>query len=53
MYSVYKGDEVIAFGTLYQIAKQLNVKYKTVLFYGTPAYRNRTSNNARRLIKID
>lgn len=51
MYSVYKGDKEIAFGTIEEIAIQLNVKEDTVRFYGRPVYLRRTSERARRLVK--
>lgn len=53
MYSVYKGDKEIAFGTIEEIAIQLNVKEDTVRFYGRPVYLRRTSENARRLVKVE
>lgn len=53
MYSVYKGDVEIAFGTLVEIAEKLNIKVESVKFYGTASYIKRTSENARRLVKIE
>ena len=53
MYSVYKCQKEIAFGTIDEIAAKLKIKPKSVLFYGTPSYINRTSENARRLVKVD
>lgn len=53
MYSVYKGDKEIAFGTIEEIADQLKIKPESVLFYGTPSYVNRTSENGRRLVKVE
>lgn len=53
MYSVYKGDKEIAFGTINEIAAKLNVKEDTVKFYGTSTYMSRTSENGRRLVKIE
>lgn len=53
MYSVYKNDCEIAFGTIEEIAKQLNVKVETVFFYGTPSWRKRSSENAKRLVKAE
>jgi hypothetical protein len=41
IYIVYKGDEVITHGTLYECAQKLKVRPDTVKFYGTPAHRNR------------
>lgn len=42
-YTVYKGDNIIANGTLGECAAQLQVKPNTILFYGTPTYKKRTS----------
>lgn len=53
MYSVYKGDKEIAFGTINEIAAKLKIKPESVLFYGTPTYMNRTSENGRRLVKAE
>ena len=43
-YSMYKGDKEIAFGTIEEIAKKLNISVKTVKFYGTPTYKKRNKN---------
>lgn len=53
MYSLYKGDEEIAFGTLEEIASKLKIKVDSVKFYLTPTWINRTSGNARRLVKVE
>lgn len=53
MYSVYKGDKEIAFGTIEEIAVQLKIKEDTVRFYGRPVYLRRTSENGRRLVKVE
>jgi hypothetical protein len=53
IYSIYKGDKEIAFGTIEEIAAKLKIKVDSVLFYGTPTYINRTSENARRLVKVN
>lgn len=53
MYSVYKGDKEIAFGTLEEIASKLKIKVDSVKFYATPTWINRTSDNARRLVKVE
>lgn len=39
-YSLYKGDEEIAFGTIEEIAKKLGIREKTVYFYKSNYYRN-------------
>lgn len=44
MYSLYKGEEEIAFGTIEEIAKKIGVKESTVRFYGTPSSQKRYKN---------
>lgn len=44
MYSLYKGDTEIAFGTLEEIANKMNIKVQTVKFYGTPSSKKRYKN---------
>lgn len=36
-YALYKGEECLAIGTIDEIAKQQNVKWKTIMFYHSPA----------------
>ncbi len=52
-YAMYKGDECIAVGNIYQIAKKLNIKIETIRFYLTPTYKKRVkkSKNRRELIE--
>ena len=51
-YALYKGDELLAFGTIKEISDQLKIKENTLHYYKTPSYIKRTSEKARRLIKI-
>ena len=52
-YAVYKGDQILVVGTLEECAKKLNVKPGTILFYGTPSYIKRTTEeNGRRVVRI-
>ena len=51
-YALYKGDELLAMGTAKEIAKELGITEKVVRYYSSPAYIRRTSEKARRLIKI-
>lgn len=54
VYALYKGDELLAMGTVPEIAKLMGVIERTIWFYGTPTYaKRRPTFNARRLIKID
>lgn len=40
-YALYKGEELLIIGTIQEIAKNQNVKEKTILFYQSPAYLKR------------
>lgn len=55
-YALYRGDELLAVGTLQEIARSMNVSVKTIIHYGTPAWKYRENgdwNNSRILIKIE
>lgn len=54
MYALYKGEELIAMGTMLQITFKTGVKLRTIQFYKTPTYKKRCKNskNRRELIKI-
>lgn len=54
MWALYKGEELLATGTLIQIAKELGVKYRTIYFYTTDAYKKRIkgSKNRREIVKL-
>lgn len=56
-YAVYKGDKLLGIGTLDELAKELKVKKRTILFYARPIYQKRglgsKSNNRRITIKLD
>lgn len=41
VYAVYDNDTFIDVGTYEELAKRLNVKKSTLIFYGTPAGRER------------
>lgn len=54
IYALYRGEKFIAIGTKKELAELLNVKWKTISFYGTPAYKKRTNQaKSRRLVCID
>lgn len=52
-YAVYKGEEILAMGTIKEIAKELKIKPESVKYYGTGVYTVRTSEKARRLVCLD
>ena len=37
--AVYKGDSLLAVGTIKECAHAMGVKYRTILHYQTPAYK--------------
>ena len=39
IYVLYKGDNMIAMGTLEEVAEKMNVKQSTILWYTTPSAR--------------
>lgn len=55
VYSLYKGDNEIAFGIVKEIANKIGVKEKTILFYTTPTYKKRVlkSKNRRELVVVE
>ena len=56
-YALYKGDELLAFGTREEICKQMNIKRKTFEYFRSNAYKerikNRKARNYRSIIRID
>ena len=54
IYALYKGDKLLADGTLLQIAHKMGVKLKTIKFYKTPTYlkRRKNSKNFRELVEL-
>ena len=53
-YTLYKGEKILATGTIKEIAEKMKVKEKSICFYGTPCYLKRgkgeKSNNRRILV---
>ena len=41
VYALYRGDEILAIGTIEEIAKQTGLKRETVRKYGTPSERKK------------
>lgn len=55
--AIYKGEELPAMGTLDEVAEELNVDRKTIMFYSTPTYKRRLASrnvkSARELVWLD
>ena len=47
-YSLYKGEEILASGTIKEIAGMLRVKPRTIAFYLTPTYKKRIAKGKNR-----
>ena len=52
-YAVYKGEECLAIGNIYQLAQKLNVKVKTIQFYTTPTYKKRCKKSKNRKVLVE
>lgn len=54
-WALYKGEDILAEGTLKEIAKQTGVKVTSLIFYRSDAYRRRMkpNGNSRSLICLD
>lgn len=56
-YTLYKGEEILATGTIKEIAEKMKVKETTIHFYNTPCYfkrgRGERSNKRRILVCLD
>jgi len=48
-YALYKGEKLVAMGTIQEIAKECNVKDRTIKFYTTPTYKKRCKRSFNRL----
>ena len=53
-YALYKGDELLYIGTMYQLMEKYNIKENTFRFYMTPTYKKRLKDGdkKRRLICV-
>lgn len=54
-YALYNGDELLAFGTIKEISKQLNIREDSIRRYGTKCYKKNKKDlqNIRILIEIE
>ncbi|MGL5152755.1 MAG: MerR family transcriptional regulator [Clostridium sp.] len=47
-YALYKGEELLSFGTISEIAEEMGVKKDTIRYYKTPAYKRKLVNRKSR-----
>lgn len=54
-WALYKGEELLAMGTMREIADAVNVSEETIYFYSSPAYEKRVAKrrNARVLVNLE
>jgi DNA-binding CsgD family transcriptional regulator len=52
IYALYKGETLLADGTVNEIAEKMGVKISTVLYYRTPAYQRRAKNVRNRRVLV-
>ena len=50
-YAMYKGEECLAIGNVYELAKMLNVKVDTIRWYSTPTYKRRLQKKNKKRIE--
>lgn len=53
IYAMYRKEERVTWGTLEEIAEEMNIKIETVKHYLTKSYLKRTSENAIRLVEVE
>lgn len=52
IYALYKGEQMLSTGTIYEIAKELSVEVKTIKYYGTNAYKRKLEKRTRNAIEL-
>lgn len=53
IYALYKGDEWITDGTKEELAEYLNVKIRTIDFYSTRRWKERSKSKSYLIIKLE
>lgn len=52
-YALYKGDEILAIGTIEEIAKKMKVGYRTIKFYTTKTWKKRSKGSFKRRTMVE
>ena len=47
IFALYKGEQMLSTGTIYEIAQELNVEVKTIKYYGTNSYKRKLEKRTR------
>lgn len=53
IYALYKEEELLSMGTIKELAKEFNVKEKTIYFYSMPTYLKRRSKSKNSRIVVE
>lgn len=55
IYAAYKGEEIVAMGSLQEVAQELRIKESSVIWYTKPSAKKRTEKykNGRTIIKFE
>ena len=51
-FALYRGEELLQFGTRKELAKFLDVKEETIKFYGSPSYQKRHDGRGLAVVEI-
>lgn len=51
-FALYKGEELIAFGTRKELAELIGVKESSIKFYGSPTYQKRVDGRGWAVVEI-
>lgn len=46
-YALYKGEEILSIGTIDEIAREMNVQYRTIKYYTTGAYKRKLAKRKK------
>ncbi|MGB3161570.1 MAG: hypothetical protein WBA84_10020 [Carnobacterium sp.] len=49
-YALYKGENLLSIGTACEIAEQMNIAVRSVLYLQTKSYKKRGTGNNRRIL---
>lgn len=50
VYALYKGERLLADGTIHEIAEKMGVQVESIRFYKTPTYQRRVKGENRRVV---
>lgn len=51
-FALYKGENLIAFGSRKELAEKIGVKEESIKFYGSPTYQKRTNGRSWAVVEV-